>query len=111
MSRKWEQSQKSFVGQRRIDEEFTSQMLKKAELAKHLQVYKVRIVLQGENAKDREGYRAVFAGQGASAFPVAAAKFMDTLSKLPGLAGESSDTQVKMTEDSQIVTNAERRMS
>ena len=60
-------------------------------------------MLRGENVKDEEGYRTVFAEQGASASQMAAAKFLDTISKLLGLAGEPSDavsayTQVKMTE-------------
>ena len=57
---------------------------------------------RGHNVKDKEGSRAVFAEQGASAFQIAAAKFWDTVSKLPGMAQELSDTvsaltQVKMT--------------
>ena len=56
-----------------------------------------------DNVKDEEGYKAVFTEQGASASPMAAAKFSDTISKLPDLAGErggaiSAYTQVKMTE-------------
>ena len=55
------------------------------------------------NVKDEEGCRAVFTEQGTSASPMAAAKFSDTISKLPDMAGETSDaisayTQVKMTE-------------
>ena len=43
---------------------------------------------QGENVKEDEGYRAVYTEQGAQ---VAAAKFLDTISQLPGLAIETSD--------------------
>ena len=73
--------------------------LKNAELAKHLQKYKGKDVLWGDNVKDEEGYWAIFTEQSASA----AAKFLDTNSKLPGMTGEASDavsayTQVKMTE-------------
>ena len=64
--------------------------LKIAELAKHLQQYKERVVLQGYNVKD-EGYRAAFTEQGASACQMAGAKLSDTLSKVPGMAGETSD--------------------
>ena len=82
--------------------------LKNAELAKHLQKYKGRVVLRGDNVKDEEGYRAVFAEQDASASQMAAAKFLDTISKLLGLAGETSDavsayTQVKMTEAPRLI--------
>ena len=77
--------------------------LKNAELAKHLQKYKGRVVLRVENVRDEEGYRAIFTEFGASASQMAAAKFLDTISKLLGMAGETSDarpayTQVKMTE-------------
>ena len=65
--------------------------LKNAELAKHLQKYKGRAVLCGDNVKDEEGHRAVFTEQGASGSQMAAAKFMDTSSKLPGMTGETSD--------------------
>ena len=76
---------------------------KNADLSKHLQKYKERVVHQEGNVKDEEGHRAVFTEQGASASQMAAAKFLDTISKLPGMAGETSDaisaySQVKMTE-------------
>ena len=82
--------------------------LKNAEYAKHVQKYKGRDVLREDNAKDEEGYKAVFTEQGASASPVAAATFLDTLSKLLGMAGQTSDamsvyTQVKMTEASRLL--------
>ena len=60
-------------------------------------------MLRGDNVKDEEGYRAVFTAQGASASQMAVAKFLDTVSKLPGMAGETSVaifayTQVQVTE-------------
>ena len=77
--------------------------LKNAELAKHHQKYKGRVVLREDNVKDEEGYWAVFTEQGAPASQMAATKFLDTISKLPVMAGAASDavsayTQVKMTE-------------
>ena len=65
--------------------------------------YKRWVVLRGDNVNDEEGCSAVFTEQGASASQMAAAKFLDTISKLPGLVGETSDansphSQVKMTE-------------
>ena len=61
------------------------------------------VSLWGDNVKDVEGYRAVFTEQGTSASQLTAAKFLDTIWKLSGVAGEASDavsayTQVKMTE-------------
>ena len=56
------------------------------------------------NVKDEEGYRAVFTEQGSSASQMAAARFLNTISKVRGMAGETSDaisaayTQAKMTE-------------
>ena len=76
--------------------------LKNAELATHLPDYKERVVFLEDTVKDEEGYRAVFAEPGASASQMAAAIFLDSISKLLGMAGETSDaiaayTQVKMT--------------
>ena len=77
--------------------------LKSAELAKRLQKCKGRVVLQRDNVKDEEGDRAVFTVQGASVSQMAAAEFLDTISELPGMAGETSDaiaayTEVQMTD-------------
>ena len=55
--------------------------LKNAELVKHLQKYKERVVLRRDNVQDEEGYRAVFTEQGASASQMGTAKFLDTISK------------------------------
>ena len=57
----------------------------------------------GDNVKDEGWYRAVFTEQGVSVSQMAAAKFLDAMSKLLGVAGETSDaisayTRVKMTE-------------
>ena len=76
---------------------------KNAELAKHLQEYKRQPVLRRDNVKDEGRYRAVFTEQGVSVSQMAAAKFLDAMSKLLGMAGETSDaisayTRVKMTE-------------
>ena len=60
--------------------------LKNAELAKHLQEYKRQPVFRVDNVKDEGGYRAVFTEHGASASQTAAAKFLDTISKLLGMA-------------------------
>ena len=53
--------------------------LKNAELARHLQKSRERVVLQDDNVKDEEGYNAIFTEQGASASDMAAAKFSDTI--------------------------------
>ena len=77
--------------------------LKNAELAKHLQEYKRQPVLRCDNVKDEGWYRAVFTEHGASASQMAAATFLDAMTKLLGMAGETSDaisayTRVTMTE-------------
>ena len=64
--------------------------LKHAELTT-LQKYKRRVVSPEHNVKEEEGHRGVFAQQGASASRMAAAMFLDTTSKLPGVAGETCD--------------------
>ena len=67
--------------------------LKHSELAKHLQRYKGRVVL----------HKAVFTEQGASASRVAAGTFVNTISRLHGMAEEANDavsacTHVDMSE-------------
>ena len=58
--------------------------------------------------KDEEGYRAVFTEQSSSACQMAAARFLDTISKLPRMAGETSGAilahiQVNMTESPRLL--------
>ena len=65
--------------------------MKNDELPKHFQKYKERVVLWEDNVKDAERCRAVFTEHGASASQIATAKFMDTISKLLGMAGRPSD--------------------
>ena len=65
--------------------------LKNAELAKHLQKYKGRVVLRGDNIKDKEGYQAVFTEQGASASQMVGAKSLDVCARMPGMAGSAAD--------------------
>ena len=76
---------------------FANQMdlcpLKSGEVAKHLQKHKERVVLQGDNINDEEGYRAVFAEQGASASQMAAAKFSPSQSFLVWLQKQVTQLQ------------------
>ena len=119
MGSKLEQSQMSSVKRRRKTGHFPNSMgschLKNAELAKHLHTYKVRVVLGEDNVEDEEWCRAVLTEQGASASQMAATTFLDTISKLLGLMGESSDaisTYTRKDErNSQNVTLAEGWMS
>ena len=61
--------------------------------AKRFGKYKQRAVLWVDNVKVDNEYRAVFTEQGASVSQMAAARFLDTISRLLGL-----DTQVRMSE-------------
>ena len=75
--------------------------LKNSELEPQFQKYKGRVVLRGDIVKDDSGSYAVFTEQGSSASQMTAAKVMDTISKLPGCAGQAADavsayTQVEM---------------
>ena len=72
-----------------------------AELEAEHQKYKGRVVLRGDIVKDDSGSYAVFTEQGSSASQMTAAKVMETISRLPGCAGQAADavsakTQVKM---------------
>ena len=64
--------------------------LKNAELEAKHQKYKGRVVLRGDIVKDNSGSYAVFIEQGSSASQMTAAKFMDIISRLPGLRWTSS---------------------
>ena len=57
--------------------------LKNPELATHLQKYKGRVVLRGDNLEDEEGYRAVLTEQSASASQMAASRFLGAIAKTP----------------------------
>ena len=69
--------------------------LENAELAKHLQKDMERVVFR----KDEEKIEGTVPGLGGSASLMAAAKFLDTISKLPGMAGETSDAVSACTHD------------
>ena len=56
--------------------------LKNAKLAKHLPQIQGASGAPGDNVKDEEGCRAAFTEQDASASQMAAAKILDTISKL-----------------------------
>ena len=57
----------------------------------HLQKYEGRIALRGHHVKDDNGYTAVFTEKVASASQVTAARLLDTIAWLPGMAGEAND--------------------
>ena len=66
------------------------------------------MVLWGDNIKDKCGYRAGFAEQGASASLMAAAMFLDRNLKFPGMTREASDavaayTQIKMVDATRLL--------
>ena len=63
--------------------------LKHAELDKSKQKYKGRVVFRGDQVKDETGFYAVFTEQGASASQMAAAKFLDTTARMPGMTGQA----------------------
>ena len=65
--------------------------LKHAELQAELQKYKGRVVFRGDQVKDETCYCAVFIEQGASASQMAAAKFLDTIARMPGMKGQAAD--------------------
>ena len=90
--------------------------LKNAELETKHQKYKGRVVLRGDIVKDDSGSYAVFTEQGPSASQMAAAKFMDIISRLPGCAGQAADavsakTQVNMKDAPKLFKNSKIRMS
>ena len=76
--------------------------LKHAELHQDVQKYKGRVVFRGDQVKDETGFYAVFTEQGASASQMAAAKFLDTIARMPGMTGQAADavkayTQVQLS--------------
>merc|ERR1711911_550182 len=65
--------------------------LKHAELDVQHQKYKGRVVFRGDQVKDETGFYAVFTEQGASASQMAAAKFLDSLARMPGMKDQAAD--------------------
>ena len=72
--------------------------VKHSELSKDKHSYKGRVVFQGNNVRDEEGYAAVFSEQGTSASHIAAAKWLDAISRMPGNDGEDSDAMGAYTQ-------------
>ena len=64
--------------------------------------YSLGGVLLGRNTL--YGFQAVFTERGSSPSPVAAARILDTISRLPGMAGESNDA---VSDYTQVRTNNE----
>ena len=67
------------------------------ELVEALQAYKWRVMFRGEEVKDETGAYAVFTEQAASASSIAAAKILDTISRLLGNNVEHSDGEKAYT--------------
>ena len=65
--------------------------LKHSELSIEQQSYKGGVVFRGDNVRDQEGYLAVFSEQGSSASHMAAAKFLDAISRFNRNDGEDAD--------------------
>ena len=89
--------------------------LKNSKLELRYQKYKGRVVLPGDIVKDDSGAYAVFTEQGSSASQMTAAKVMDSISRLPGCAGQAADavsahTQVKNGRCSKIIENSRVRI-
>ena len=87
-----------------------------SELAEHLQKYKARVVIRGDNVKDDTGCQAASAEQGASASQVAASRVLDTLHRQLGMAGDvndavSANTQVEMKDAPRFLKLLERECS
>ena len=75
--------------------------LKNSGLELRHQKHKGKVVFRVDIVKDDSCANAVFIESGSSASQMTAAKVMDTISRLPGCAGQaayavSADTQVKM---------------
>ena len=87
--------------------------LNNADLARDLQKYRGRVVLRGNNVKDEGGYRAVFAGQGASGRADGRGTVLEQYVKNSGMTGEASDAvseyaQVKMVNASTLLKLLEK---
>ena len=90
--------------------------LKNAELEPKHQKFNGQVVLRGVIVKDDSGSYAVFTEQGSSASQMTAAQVMDTISRLPGCAGQaayavSAKSQVKMEDAPNIMENSQIGMS
>ena len=79
--------------------------LKHAELDVQHQKYKGRVVFRGDQVKDETGFYAVFTEQGASASQMVAAKFLDSLARMPGMKGQAADAVKAYTQVSLLNTH------
>ena len=59
-------------------------------------------MLWEDTVKDNNGYTAVFAEQCASASQMAAAKFLDTISSVPGMTGDANDAVSACTQRAHV---------
>ena len=71
---------------------------KHSELPIHLRSYKGRVVCRGGQVRDESGFYAVFSEQGTSASHLAAAKFLDAISRFPDCDGENADASSAYTQ-------------
>ena len=67
-------------------------------MPKHLRSYKGRVVFRGDQVRDEAGFYAVFSEQGTSASHLAAAKFIDAISRFPDCDGENADASSAYTQ-------------
>ena len=65
--------------------------VKHSELRSQFHVYKGRVVFQGNQVKDQDGFSAIYGDQGTSASHLSATKFLDAIARLPGCNGADSD--------------------
>ena len=78
--------------------------VKNAQLDSSQWKYKGRIVFRGDVVKDEDGHFAVFSEQGTSSSHLMAARFVDAVSRMPGMLGQDADatgayTQIPLGRD------------
>lgn len=71
---------------------------KHSELPKHLRKYKGRVDFRGDTVKDIDGFCAVFSEQGTSPNHMAATKFIDAITRMPGMDEEDLDAMSAYTQ-------------
>ena len=73
--------------------------LKNAQLDQRFWAYKGRIVLGGDQIKNEDNQFAVFSEQGTAASHLMAARFLDALARMPGMAGQDADATGAYTQN------------
>ena len=71
---------------------------KNSQLEEKYRCYKGRVVFRGDQVRDEEGFYAIYSDEGSGASHMSTAKFLDSIARMPGCAGEDADATSAYTQ-------------